>query len=90
MQRSIRGASRRPFMNQSTFIYLIDEVILWQQQLNNNSSSVDPFLIKLGASIAPKVLELITQHEKFLKRENKHLEILKYVSYQVWKFIFGH
>ena len=50
---------------------------------------MDKELEKIGESIGPKLYELIIYREKSLKRELKHIEILKFLHSNVWKMLFG-
>ena len=76
----------RPDINLSTFNYLLSQII---QYYLSNSRNLDDELEKLGESIGPRLLELMTFREKTLKHEIKHVEMLKYIHSTIWKNLFG-
>ena len=88
-KRTIYDKSLKPRseMNLSTFSFLFSEIINYY--LTSKTLDIEADLMSLGESIGPRVLELVNMREKNFKREKKHLEMIKFVAYQVWKTLFG-
>ena len=85
MKRSIYEKNlqvQRHDINLSTFSYLYSEIINYYLQ-KFKLDEIDKELEKLGETVGPKLYELIIYREKTLKRELKHIEILKFLHSNV-------
>jgi hypothetical protein len=73
----------------SAFAFLINEMVQYYQ---NRVTSIDALERKLEASgyaVGLRVLELYTLREKGAKRRTRLLQVLQFVSADVWRGLFG-
>lgn len=73
----------------SAFCFLFSEYIQYSLTRENGICKLENRVSDVGYSIGTKILELITFREKTMKRETTVIGILSFISYTVWKILFG-
>eukprot|EP01118_Nematostelium_gracile_P000376 TRINITY_DN103_c0_g1_i2.p2 TRINITY_DN103_c0_g1~~TRINITY_DN103_c0_g1_i2.p2 ORF type:complete len:144 (+),score=32.36 TRINITY_DN103_c0_g1_i2:79-510(+) len=73
----------------SAFAFLFSEYIQYSQSKVSNLNDLEKRLSDIGYAVGVRLLELITFREKNNKRETKLVGILQFISYTVWKVLFG-
>ena len=73
----------------SAFAYLYSELVQYHQNRVDSISELERRLESSGYQVGLKVLELITYRNREYKREIRLMNILQFVSTQVWKALFG-
>ena len=88
MKKSIydkKLTSLRPQITMNSFCLLLAEIAQYYLKIGR---PYEEELLKLGENIGYRVIELIYARDKSLKRETKHIEMLRFVVNNVWKFMF--
>lgn len=76
-------------MSLSAFAYLYSELVQYHQGRVASISELERRLESSGYGVGLKVLELLAYRSKEYKRETRLMNILQFVSSQVWKSLFG-
>jgi len=87
---SARGARAQDgTVSQSAFAYLYSELVQYHQSRVSSISELERRLESSGYGVGLKVLELLAFRSKESKRETRLMNVLQFVSSQVWKCLFG-
>jgi len=73
----------------SAFAYLYSELVQYHQNRVDSIGELERRLESSGYQVGLKVLELITYRNREYKREIRIMNVLQFVSTQVWKALFG-
>eukprot|EP00429_Kryptoperidinium_foliaceum_P050112 CAMPEP_0176122210 /NCGR_PEP_ID=MMETSP0120_2-20121206/61544_1 /TAXON_ID=160619 /ORGANISM="Kryptoperidinium foliaceum, Strain CCMP 1326" /LENGTH=174 /DNA_ID=CAMNT_0017456821 /DNA_START=111 /DNA_END=632 /DNA_ORIENTATION=+ len=73
----------------SAFAYIYSELVQYHQNRVDSISELERRLESSGYGIGLKMLELQAYRSREYKRENRLMNILQFVSTQVWKSLFG-
>jgi len=77
------------FVSQSMFAYLYSELVQYHQSRVASISELERRLESSGYGVGLKVLELLSYRARESKRETRLMNILQFVSANVWKSLFG-
>jgi len=91
LDRPLGGRSSRleTQVSLSAFSYLYSELVQYHQNRVDSISELERRLESSGYEIGLKILELISYRNREHKREIRLMDILHFVSTQVWKALFG-
>mmetsp|Transcript_27931 Transcript_27931/g.31376 ORF Transcript_27931/g.31376 Transcript_27931/m.31376 type:complete len:222 (-) Transcript_27931:66-731(-) len=84
-----RGSRVETQVSLSAFSYLYSELVQYHQNRVDSISELERRLESSGYGVGLKILELITYRNREYKREIRLMNILHFVSTQVWKALFG-
>ncbi|KAG7349503.1 transport protein particle TRAPP component [Nitzschia inconspicua] len=87
--RGSRAGTADAQVSLSSFAYLYSELVQYHQNRVDSISELERRLESSGYQVGLKVLELITYRNREYKREIRLMNILQFVSTQVWKSLFG-
>ncbi|KAL6069857.1 Trafficking protein particle complex subunit 5 [Balamuthia mandrillaris] len=73
----------------SAFAYLFSEFVQFSQDKVNDVTKLETRLSNAGYHVGIRALELISFREKNYKRDVELLRILAFISYTMWKVLFG-
>lgn len=73
----------------SSFAYLYSELVQYHQNRVDSVSELERRLESSGYGVGLKMLELISYRNREYKRETRLMNILHFVSTQVWRALFG-
>mmetsp|Transcript_8098 Transcript_8098/g.13408 ORF Transcript_8098/g.13408 Transcript_8098/m.13408 type:complete len:208 (-) Transcript_8098:191-814(-) len=76
-------------VSQSAFAYLYSELVQYHQSRVASISELERRLESSGYGVGLKTLELLSYRARESKRETRLMNILQFVSAQVWKSLFG-
>lgn len=91
LDRPLIGRASRADMqvSLSAFSYLYSELVQYHQNRVDSISELERRLESSGYEVGYKMLELISFRNREYKREIRLMNILHFVSTQVWKALFG-
>ena len=78
-----------PVVSLSAFGYLFSEIVQYHQNRVDSISELERRLETTGYSVGLRVLELLVYRNRDYKRETKLMNILQFISTQVWKSLFS-
>jgi hypothetical protein len=78
-----------PVVSLSAFAYLFSEMVQYHQNRVDSISELERRLESTGYGVGLRVLELLAYRSREYKRETKLMNLLQYISTQVWKSLFG-
>mmetsp|Transcript_5198 Transcript_5198/g.15139 ORF Transcript_5198/g.15139 Transcript_5198/m.15139 type:complete len:207 (-) Transcript_5198:423-1043(-) len=84
-----RGSRADNQISLSSFAYLYSELVQYHQNRVDSISELERRLESSGYGVGLKMLELITYRNREYKRETRLMNILHFVSTQVWRALFG-
>jgi trafficking protein particle complex subunit 5 len=73
----------------SAFAYLFSEMVQYHQNRVDSISELERRLESTGYSVGLRVLEMLAYRSRDYKRETKLMNILQFISTQVWKALFS-
>lgn len=76
-------------MSLSAFAYVFSEMVQYHQNRVDSISELERRLEHTGVSVGLKVLELLACRNKEYRRETKLMNLLQFISTNVWKTLFG-
>mmetsp|Transcript_9188 Transcript_9188/g.19903 ORF Transcript_9188/g.19903 Transcript_9188/m.19903 type:complete len:204 (+) Transcript_9188:63-674(+) len=88
LDRPLGGRGSRQ-ISLSSFAYLYSELVQYHQNRVDSISELERRLESSGYGVGLKMLELITYRNREFKRETRLMNILHFVSTQVWRALFG-
>lgn len=80
--------SSDPTVSLSVFAYLFSEMVQYHQNRVDSISELERRLEATGYGVGLRVLELLAYRSREYKRETKLMNLLQFVSTQVWKALF--
>mmetsp|Transcript_28294 Transcript_28294/g.68836 ORF Transcript_28294/g.68836 Transcript_28294/m.68836 type:complete len:232 (-) Transcript_28294:138-833(-) len=83
------GSGSSNAVSLSSFGYLYSELVQYHQNRVDSISELERRLESSGYQVGLKILELITYRNRDYKRETRLMNMLQFVSTQVWKALFG-
>mmetsp|Transcript_22870 Transcript_22870/g.48650 ORF Transcript_22870/g.48650 Transcript_22870/m.48650 type:complete len:212 (+) Transcript_22870:102-737(+) len=84
-----RGSSADNQISLSSFAYLYSELVQYHQNRVDSISELERRLESSGYGVGLKMLELISYRNREHKRETRLMNMLHFVSTQVWRALFG-
>eukprot|EP00536_Pseudo-nitzschia_multiseries_P018421 jgi/Psemu1/248732/estExt_Genewise1.C_25040001 len=84
-----RGSRADNQISLSSFAYLYSELVQYHQNRVDSISELERRLESSGYGVGLKMLELISYRNREYKRETRLMNILHFVSTQVWRALFG-
>jgi len=82
-------AAPDPVVALSAFAYLFSEMVQYHQNRVDSISELERRLEGTGYGVGLRVLELLAFRSRDYKRETKLMNLLQFVSTQVWKSLFS-
>lgn len=76
-------------MSLSFFALLYSELVQYHQNRVDSISELERRLESTGYGVGLRVLELLAYRSKEYRRETRLMNMLQFVSTQVWKSLFG-
>ena len=76
-------------MSLSAFGYLFSEMLQYHQNRVDSISELERRLEATGFGVGLRVVEWLACKQKEYKRETRLMNVLQFVSTQVWKALFG-
>ncbi|GFE54933.1 trafficking particle complex subunit 5 [Babesia ovis] len=74
----------------SAYCFLFSEMVQYCMYTATRDSSFTHRLHGLGLDIGPRLLEMLSTRERYVKRCTNIVSILSFISTCVWKHLFGH
>mmetsp|Transcript_12116 Transcript_12116/g.26205 ORF Transcript_12116/g.26205 Transcript_12116/m.26205 type:complete len:212 (-) Transcript_12116:73-708(-) len=87
--RSGRGSGSEGMVSLSAFAYLYSELVQYHQSRVASISELERRLESAGYGVGLRVLELLAYRARETKRETRLMNILHFISSNVWKSLFG-
>lgn len=84
-----RGSRADNQISLSSFAYLYSELVQYHQNRVDSISELERRLESSGYGVGLKMLELISYRNREYKRETRLMNMLHFVSTQVWRALFG-
>jgi hypothetical protein len=80
--------SSEPTVSLSIFAYLFSEMVQYHQNRVDSISELERRLEATGYGVGLRVLELLAYRSREYRRETKLMNLLQFISTQVWKSLF--
>eukprot|EP00531_Pseudo-nitzschia_arenysensis_P011612 CAMPEP_0116124882 /NCGR_PEP_ID=MMETSP0329-20121206/5519_1 /TAXON_ID=697910 /ORGANISM="Pseudo-nitzschia arenysensis, Strain B593" /LENGTH=206 /DNA_ID=CAMNT_0003618895 /DNA_START=38 /DNA_END=658 /DNA_ORIENTATION=+ len=84
-----RGSRADNQISLSSFAYLYSELVQYHQNRVDSISELERRLESSGYGVGLKMLEVISYRNREYKRETRLMNMLQFVSTQVWRSLFG-
>lgn len=83
------SSASEPVVSLSAFAYLFSEIVQYHQNRVDSISELERRLERTGYSVGLRVLELLAYRNRDYRRETKLMNVLQFISTNVWKALFS-